>query len=247
MKSTKVMLMVGMLMVTVTLSGAALVTDDFETAHDYLVDGTAGTVWDGLYQGNAANAVADAVTTTAGKLTLKSSNGGWEWDNTGLLLYVNVTGDFTATVHITAPYVDYNTGALLARDGASVSGEDWIATQVLGNFDRGPSLRTTNDNNTETYSPDPATNLETGWARLVRQGDDFSSWFSTDGVTFSQIGATVTRADLAETLQVGLAQGAFAGNIGEVTFDDFSVVPEPATMALLGLGSLMAVRRKRVK
>ncbi len=59
---------------------------------------------------------------------------------------------------------------------------------------------------------------------------------------------TLTRPDLAGTVQVGLWYGTFGGGDGSAQFENFILytgVPEPGTMSLLGLGALAIWRRRR--
>lgn len=243
-----------------SVSAQTTVTNHFDTSYDYIsgTDGDpffSGRQFNGGLQSPNSNATlqaADANMTTPGQLTLKSTNGYWEHgaDN-GILLYRNVTGNFSATVHVTdAPFVEYNTAGLMARNPDLTNGENWIGVQLIGNYGAGPSQRNTINSLTNDTHTAAETNYTYGYLTLTRVGDSFTTSYSTDGQNFTPI-ATAIRNDLPETLQIGLYQGSYSGNQGTATFDDFSItaVPEPSTWAagLLALGMSVYSQRRRLK
>lgn len=125
--------------------------DNFNVSHDYLANGTAGTIWDGVYFGAPANHpnnsipygsygagfgqtfVCDANITSNGCLSVQTTHTDWEFaDNDGFFLFKYVPGDFQIRVHITAMDVSqappqfHTTCGLMARqfgpDGAPSDG-----------------------------------------------------------------------------------------------------------------------------
>jgi len=64
---------------------AVTIADNFDTSHDYSGGNVAGTIWDGVLFNsgsvgaqNASGLTANANTTNTGRLTVTSTNGGWE-------------------------------------------------------------------------------------------------------------------------------------------------------------------------
>lgn len=253
MKST-MFLMVGTVVVLGSLSMGAVISDNFDTDHNYLVDGTAGTVWDGFVYNGGLDSTQDTVVTaaaaTGGGFNLQSSKGNWEGGNDdGSLLFIDVAAgsDFVASVFISDyTYVHFHDVGLMAMVGGT---QDYVMARHFDQWGVANRLRSTDDGVTNNGF-DPHPDGITPYLQLEKAGAVFTLRVSFDsGLTYEDVGS-VERLDMEnEALRVGLYQATFSGNVGNVTFDDFSltVVPEPATMALLGLGSLMAVRRKRVK
>ena len=113
-----------------TLATAATVTysDDFTTAHDYLTEGTAGTIWDGAL--NAGNLIVANTTATPGTFTAALSDvAGYGWDSTHVnapFLYKEVSSaeDFTARMKLqsatNAAYVV--AGLLVYKDDSNFVG-----------------------------------------------------------------------------------------------------------------------------
>ena len=240
--------------IAVSPANAATITDNFDSSHDYLADGVSGTVWDGLFVGTASVAIANANITNAGRLTLQSSNGYWEGNGTGLLLYMNVSGDFTATVYVAgADTGPYNDMGLMARVASPASGEDYVAARYFAAY--GMNAWRSTDDGTGTNSDD--TGIQP-WLQLERSGNTFSFRRSNDGIVFLPIGSgSVDRPDLnGLALQVGIWQATFDPSYsGAGLFDSFSLdtpdgevtgVPEPATLCLVALGgAVLAFFRRR--
>jgi hypothetical protein len=64
------------------------------------------------------------------------------------------------------------------------------------------------------------------WVQLVRAGDGFSAYYSTDAVTWTQLGATQTVV-MNATAQVGLAVTSHNnGIVNTATFDNLSIVAQ---------------------
>jgi autotransporter-associated beta strand protein len=216
---------------------AAVFTDAFDAAQDYLVNGVAGTSWDGffynLYGGNTTVAAADADSSNAGVLTFRTTYGNWEnGDNDGVLLYKTVAGDFDARVQvISMNVVAWHDGGLMARvadTNDAGSGEDWVAVKHFANSNQN-GHRSTDNNVGSTISVGPAQ----PWLRLTREGNTVTSYRSADGVNWSRISAS-TRNDMGGlALQVGLWQATFSGNQGTALFDNFSL----RTPAVWNLGT----------
>src|SRR5580704_3448848 len=89
-------------------------TDNFSTPHNYLSDGVAGTIWDGVYLGANAFAQPTSIGLEAGKtLTAAASNGvlsvtslQTDWENSaddGFFLFKIISGDFDMSVEIPGP------------------------------------------------------------------------------------------------------------------------------------------------
>src|SRR4051812_36223695 len=106
-------------------------SDSFNTSINYLTNGVAGTIWDGIYfgagefansgiggGGPGATLQCDANLTAGNTLTLQTTGTAWEGaDDDGFFLFKIVKGDFSATVHVVSPFnnAGYNTAGLQAR------------------------------------------------------------------------------------------------------------------------------------
>jgi hypothetical protein len=202
------------------------VTDDFSVAHVYSVGNVAGTIWDGIRynEGDISGVVADANTTTAGELHFESANGGYTGNmNDGLLLYVNVDGNFVAEVQATsASSANYNGVGLIARladpaaDGDA--GEDWVYLTYDGWMSR--NLVRSADNNVVTET----SHSRQQFLQMERSGDDIILRSKANAVDSWSDLTTVTRADLnGLPLQVGIWQGSFSGSLSSGTLDNFSL------------------------
>jgi regulation of enolase protein 1 (concanavalin A-like superfamily) len=218
--------------------------DNFNTPHDYLKDGVAGTVWDGFigkgpYQ--AAEQI-NASISTPGVLRLQSSNGVWSEPyppngNLGPFLYQTIPGDFVATVRVTAYQgtidapVWYNAGGLMARIGdvaAAGPGEDWIANMYFPEFSVGNKVDQSRDGRrSEDFIVWNGAdwNAVNRYLQLERAGNRFYCRMSPDGITWTLIsGAAFDRPDFnGLPVQVGMMQCTYSGESGYVEFDDFQL------------------------
>jgi hypothetical protein len=73
-----------------------------------------------------------------------------------------------------------------------------------------------------------------GYVKIVRTGDNFSGYYSADGITWTQLGSTVTIAAMPATANVGLAAtAAYNPQLTQASFANVSVtgVPTVATAA----------------
>jgi len=247
------------LLLSATAADAAMITDDFNVAHDYSGGNVAGTIWDGIRfnEGNISGVVANANTTSAGELHFESANGEWSGaDNDGLLLYKNVAGDFVADVQATsATNGNYNGVGLMARladpaaDGDA--GEDWMFLSYSTRFSQNRVRKVDNSANTQI-----AALSEQPFLQIERLGDDFIFRRKANaGDAWAQIDL-VTRADLnGLPLQVGIWQADFHATADSGTLDNFSLtganvggsggaVPEPAALLLALLGLALLPRRR---
>ena len=108
-----------------TLVQAEVFTDDFNTPHDYVVDGVQGTIWDDYIGWAWVRRLTPSTrpSVAPGSCTWRRPTGYWDspWNPLGPYLFKVVRGDFIATVKVTdyagtaAAPVFHNDGGLMAR------------------------------------------------------------------------------------------------------------------------------------
>lgn len=215
-----------------------LFVDTFDTPHDYLSQGAAGTGWDGfvgLGPDETANAI-DANQTRKGQLYLESAfNSRYQefWHPLGPFLYKIVEGDFVATVRISdyagSPDepVEWNNCGLMARnveDADAGEGEDWVSNDYFPLAGQGNTVRLANDD----IRSEPFRN-GLGWGaythlRLQRRGNAFHFFASPDGKTWTKLHVPEPRWDFnGLPVQVGVFQAVYSENVGYAAFDDFQL------------------------
>ena len=216
---------------------AAVFSDDFGVAHDYVAEGVTGTVWDG-FLGLGDNETVDALNASmdrAGELYIASTGAYYHepWEPLGPFLYKVVEGDFVATVKVTdyagtadAPLYHNNCG-LMARavPEEAGDGEDWVALDYFpiwscGNFVRtaDDDVRTENGHNSMQFDLDP-------YLQIERVGNTFHFRTSADGQSWTEMAVSpITRDDFANLpLQVGLYHATYSTDQGYAAFDDISI------------------------
>lgn len=163
----------------------------------------------------------------------------------------------------TAPDIDENSyGFPEAKIGAGdPSGMEWLSS------DRGHDGVWKTDGYIELYIPNAPNNAPDSYKIIFIQmifdaGANSDAWvrYSADGLPLSPGIAPIESVDLGDGYRYGLWKIEITPNPTEETiytlpfycdlFADSIIVdticiPEPATMAILGLGSLLVIRRKR--
>lgn len=207
---------------------AGVIQDDFSSAHNYLISGTAGTIWDGLqYTSPATVSTLDATVSNSGALSVSTMNGSWENTSAnGLLLYLNVAGDFIAEMEIrtTLPVLYHDMGimARVADTGSAGAGEDWVATRYFHANAGGGIISFRNTDNGTSTNYDAATLQR--FMQLERSGDTFyyrSKVNSGDAWTLRR---TQARTDFSGlVLLVGIWHATFSANTGNAQFEYFRI------------------------
>ncbi len=167
--------------------------DNFDTAGVYSPDHLG--VYDGII---GSFDVLDANTSRPGALFMQTTGAAWD-PGPGPMLYVNVTGDFVATVKVVdfagvaGAKVEHNDSGIVARDPAGKEGaENWVAMNYFPTWTGFVARTTVNSARTELGQPTGdwtgantfALAAQYPYIQLERKGADFFFRVSQDGVNF---------------------------------------------------------------
>jgi hypothetical protein len=236
---------------------AGTVGDNFTVNHDYLTNGVAGTIWDGLYTGagdfgnltggnDGQTLQCDANISSNGVFTLRTINSNWEGsDDDGFLLYKTVYGDFQAIVHMMTPYsaTPYNCAGLMARaagPGGNPFGgtENYVGWFRFDEFGFGNYARNTVNSGSSNQNPSDGVGADTYWIMLERVGNQFNTYYrATEPISGvdevwnpTPANCNFLRDDLnGVPVQVGIMQATFSGNSPIVNFEKFSITGPSVT------------------
>ncbi len=234
------------------VQGAATYTDGFNASINYLTNGIAGTIWDGVYFGAGEfnnsglggggpgdTLQCDANITASGKLSLQTTGTAWEGaDDDGFFLFKLVSGDFSASVHVVSPFDSsgYNTAGLQVRafaaGGDPIGGlENFISWTRFDEFGFANYLRNEVNGGVDQINPGNYPNSDY-WLRMDRvRGTNFYFYEKSTLAGSWQLisfpapvnGSILRRPDLAgQPLQVGIIHATFGNQLG-VQFTDFSL------------------------
>lgn len=218
-----------------------MITDSFDDPHDYLTAGVAGTIWDGFVGQGSGETVSrlNASRTAPGALYVSSVNARWEpiWSPLGPFLYVDVNGDFTATVKVIgASSMNWNTAGLAVRipnpigDG---SNENFETMEYFRAIDRLMARTVINGVENEFATATPLT----PYLRLRKEGNLIYHEYSSNGTDWTPMaGSPKTRNDMVDsTLQVGIQHATYSNTEGYFEFDDFVLeIDDPVHVARPG-------------
>jgi hypothetical protein len=214
--------------------------DRFDAAHDFLVQGTTGTMWDEVL-GEADGSAPEAIVARDGVLRLQSKGTVWDGGKPlGAFLFKKVPGDFVVQVKV----VDYaglstrrvpgnNDGGLMVRVPSVADagrGEDFLQLNFFPIWNQGNMVTTVSGGRSQRGNMlawDAHRHMQ-----IIRQGTLFYFRTSADGEQWQDMpGSPVERDDMAGLpLQVGLYHASYGRDTSYVDFTDFQLTvrkPQP--------------------
>ncbi len=204
-----------------TLTSVAGYSDDFSSASTLTNWSNRQTV-----EGSANQIATWNINSTLGGnmvLVPSSNNIAWYSASVGPFIYKDITGNFVVSTRLSAHSVGnpqsapgsiYNAAGLLARDPASAgsANQNWVEL-ALGNHFSANGLANLNTINSGDASITPVAGSTINVSlRLCRVGSTFQAYISTDNEQTWSLRDTFTRADLPNTLQVGMSVVAANAN-----------------------------------
>lgn len=214
--------------------------DGFDTARDFLKQGTAGTMWDGAL-GEADGSTPEAIVARDGVLRLQSKGTVWDGGKPlGAFLFKTVPGDFVVQVKV-ADYAGLSTrrvpgnndGGLMVRVPSVADagrGEDFLQLNFFPIWNQGNMVTTVSGGRSQRGNMlawDAHRHMQ-----IIRQGTLFHFRTSADGEHWQDMpGSPVERDDMAGLpLQVGLYHASYGRDSSYVDFTDFRLTvrkPQP--------------------
>ena len=175
-----------------------------------------------------------------------TTNGAYSFDLDGL--YVDVTNgegyvDFTfyndSSVQSSVTGLFFDDGSLLGIDSITNGpGTDFVYPRTLGEFPAGhllaPPFVADRQFNAGASNPVPM--------KGINEGDTANEWVT---ITFALENGGTLEDVIAELNSGALRIGVHIISLPDGTSESAILVPEPATMGLLGLGGLLLMRRRR--
>jgi len=217
--------------VDVTATGAECMAPDGRILTDRFSDSELDPKWSSALIGDASvhNMTID---TDEGTLSIDSDGSGmWNSpDDGGTLLYQPVTGDFIATLKIIQglggpseqPIDQWAKIGLMARDNAAANSR-WVAVMKARDV---VQFGFRDESNGKRFADDVGAGAPV-WVRLVRSGDTFAAYYSTDGGSWiagrgngEDGGVTV---EMGDTILIGIAATSYSGNSATGIVEDFEV------------------------
>jgi hypothetical protein len=134
----------------------------------------------------------------------------WTTTDAFHFVYRNITGNATIIAKVTTvTNTDpggFTKAGIMIREGLAANTRNvaMITTPTAANAYRFQT-RTTAVTGTTGKVQSAGTGTAPVWFKLIRSGTSLSAFFSTNGTTYTQLGTTQTYANLASTLQIGLA------------------------------------------
>ncbi len=207
--------------------------------------------------GDAANKPGSTEILDDGTITvIGSGHDLWDSADGFRYVYTEVSGDFEAIVQVT--YFERVVGepwakaGLIARETVDPGAKNALSTAAAGDA-YGVQLTWRPQTNGATselnyWELGGPTKFNDGeWLRLTRSGNEFSSAWSDDGVTWDDDYATVT-IDMNETITVGLAVTAHEVTLScEASFKNFSINGVLAVSAAVSPGGKLPAAWGEIK
>ncbi len=225
--------------------------DDFSVERDYTGDLTE-TIWDGLFVSQDSQVIRLNSIDEPGTLAFQGRDTG----NTNLVfLYIEVPADEDFEVITRLDGGDYqsldgqvpwHSSGLMVKHPTEMEWvgnlyfdhPEWGATFIGRKFEDGgeENLNTNADGMNVADAP---------WTKMERAGDDFISYYSADGIDWVEYSRHTHPQLLGTNLHVGLVQQMHSADTATAYFGEFSLIPEPGTVGLLGLAGLVLFLRRR--
>ncbi len=160
---------------------------------------------------------------TAGYLTVLA-NGSSIWGTSDEFRYVYqpISGDFDVKLKVVSPPTEseqtYAKAGLMARANTNSNSRH---VKVMATYGAGLQFsdRLTDGGTTATFA-DYVTISYPVWVRLVRSGDTFTAYYSSDGTSWTQQG--ITTVSMTSNILIGMATSSYSSiSLGTGKYDEF--------------------------